>query len=132
MPKISELSLKTLISADALTCAAMGTMLLAGSAAISQITQIPQPLLHYAGLSLFPVAAFMALTVIASMPRWAVHLVILGNLLWAFASILLPVGGFIAPNALGWVFLVGQASIVGLLAKLEYGAFRALPAASQL
>lgn len=119
MPKINELSLKTLIAADALTCAAMGAVLVAGSAAISPITHIPQPLLHYAGLCLFPIAAFMALTVIVSTPRWAVNLVILGNLLWAVASVFLPAGGFIAPNALGWSVLIGQAAIVALLAKLE-------------
>ncbi len=130
MQKINELSLKTLIGADALTCAAMGTVLLAGSTAISPVTQIPQPLLHYAGLSLFPIAAFMALTVIASTPRWAVNLVILGNLLWVLASVLLPAGGFIAPNALGWVFLIGQAAIVALLAKLERDASRSRLAVS--
>ena len=124
MPKINELSLKTLIAADALTCAAMGTILLAGSAAISPIIHVPQPLLHYAGLSLFPIAAFMALTVIASTPRWAVNLVILGNLLWATASVLLPASGVIAPNALGWTLLIGQAAIVALLAKLERDASR--------
>ncbi|WP_428426209.1 hypothetical protein [Pararhizobium sp.] len=122
MSKINGLTLKSLLVADALTCTAMGTMLLAGSAAISPITHIPQPLLHYAGLSLFPIAAFMALTVMASTPRWAVNLVILGNLLWAVASVLLPAGGFIAPNALGWFALIGQAAIVALLAKLERGA----------
>lgn len=124
MPKINALSLKTLIAADALTCAAMGTTLVAGSVAINQITDIPRPLLHYAGVSLFPIAAFMALTVIASTPRWAVNLVILGNLLWATASVLLPAGGFIAPNALGWSLLIGQAAVVALLAKLERDASR--------
>lgn len=124
MPKINELSLKTLIAADALTCATMGTILLAGSAAISPIIHVPQPLLHYAGLSLFPIAAFMALTVIASTPRWAVNLVILGNLLWAAASVFLPASGVIAPNALGWTLLIGQAAIVALLAKLERDASR--------
>lgn len=130
MLKINELSLKTLIGADALTCAAMGAVLLAGSTAISPVTQIPQPLLHYAGLSLFPIAVFMALTVIASTPRWAVNLVILGNLLWVLASVFLPAGGFIAPNALGWVFLIGQAAIVALLAKLERDASRSRLAVS--
>jgi hypothetical protein len=124
MPKINEISLKTLITVDALTCTAMGVVLLFASAPISAITHIPQALLHWAGLSLLPIAAFMAITAAASAPRWAVNLVILGNLLWAIASIILPAGGFIIPNPAGWFFLIGQAALVVLLSKLELDAAR--------
>lgn len=124
MSKINEISLKTLITVDALTCTAMGVVLLFASAPISAITHIPQALLHWAGLSLLPIAAFMAITAAASAPRWAVSLVILGNLLWAIASIILPTGGFITPNAFGWIVMIGQAAIVAFLAKLELDASR--------
>jgi hypothetical protein len=38
--------------------------------------------------------------------------------------------GLIAPNPLGWAFLVGQAGVVAILAKLEFDALRgrAIPA----
>jgi len=102
MPKLNALSLKTLLTVDAVTCAAMGAALLAAAAPASAITQIPQGLLQGAGLSLLPIAAFMAATAtFALASRWAVGLVILGNLLWVAVSILLPLSGFIAPNALG-------------------------------
>ncbi|MBP1859080.1 hypothetical protein [Rhizobium herbae] len=125
MPKLNALSLKTLLTVDAVTCAAMGAALLAAAVPASAITQIPQGLLQGAGLSLLPIAAFMAVTAMFALAsRWAVGLVILGNLLWVAVSILLPLSGFIAPNVLGWSFLLGQAFIVAVLAKLELDASR--------
>lgn len=125
MAKLNPLSLKALLVLDALTCAAMGAALLVAAAPVGAVTQIPHALLQVAGLSLLPIAAFMAVTsafVLTS--RWAVGIVILGNALWVAASILLPLSGFIAPNALGWSFLLGQAAIVAWLAKLEFDASR--------
>lgn len=125
MARTDVLTLKTLLVADALTCAVMGVALLVASAPISAITQIPQALLFWAGLSLLPIAAFMAMTAaFAPASRWAVGLVIIGNIAWVAASLLLPIGGFISPNALGWIFLIGQAAIVAIVAKLEFDASR--------
>jgi hypothetical protein len=125
MPKLNALSLKTLLAVDAVTCAAMGAALLVAAAPASAITQIPQALLQGAGLILLPIAAFMAVTsAFALSSRWAVGIVILGNALWVAASILLPLSGFITPNALGWSFLIGQAVIVAIIAKLELDASR--------
>jgi len=130
MPDISRPSLRTLVAVDALTCAAMGAVLLLASAPLAALTDIPQALLFYAGLSLLPIAAFMA--VIARRPvvaRWALWSIVGGNVLWVAASALLLAGGLIAPNALGWLFVGGQAAVVALLAKLELDAARA-PAAA--
>jgi len=55
-------------------------------------------------------------------PRWAARLVIAGNAAWVLASVALPAIGLARPNALGWAFLLGQAAVVALLAKLEYDA----------
>ncbi|WEZ82551.1 hypothetical protein P6U16_15885 [Rhizobium sp. 32-5/1] len=123
MPKINELPLNKLLATDALTCTAMGAALLVASAPISAITQIPQALLFWAGFSLLPIAAFMAVTAtFAPASRWMVSLIILGNALWVALSLLLPVGGFVSPNTLGWVFLLGQAAIVAIITKLEFDA----------
>ena len=43
----------------------------------------------------------------------------LGNAGWVLASIALPVADLVHPNALGWAFVIGQAAVVALLAKLE-------------
>jgi hypothetical protein len=48
---------------------------------------------------------------------WAI---IVANALWAVASIGLLVGGWVAPTALGYVFVVGQALVVALLGELQY------------
>ena len=78
-----------------------------------------------------PVAAFMAACARAArVPAWAAALIVAGNLIWVAASLLLPLTGLIGPNAAGWVFLVGQAAAVAVLAKLELDAARGLPAAA--
>lgn len=118
-------SLKPLLALDAATCAAMGAALLFGSTSIAEVTQIPAGLLFWAGASLIPIAAFMVISSrTAPVPGWAATLVMLGNLLWVAASVFLPVAGLIAPNPLGWAFLIGQAGVVAILAKLEFDALR--------
>ena len=126
MTNSNELSsLKPLLALDAATCAGMGALLLLGSAPIAGVTQVPASLLFWAGASLIPIAAFMGICSRATLvPGWAATLVVLGNLLWVAASILLPVAGLIAPNPLGWAFLIGQAAVVAILAKLEFDALR--------
>ena len=124
-------SLKPLLALDAATCAAMGVVLLLGSRPVAGMTEIPADLLFWAGASLIPIAAFMAISSRTTpVPVWAATLVVVGNLLWVVASIFLPAAGLIAPNALGWAFLVGQAGVVAILAKLELDALRgcAIPA----
>jgi hypothetical protein len=121
----NKLSLKSLLMLDAATCATMGVVLLLGVKPIAALTQIPAALLFWAGASLMPIAAFMALSARAvPVPAWAVSVVILGNAMWVVASILLPLAGLIVPNPLGWAFLVGQAGVVAILAKLEFDASR--------
>tara|TARA_R100000365_G_C2742488_1_gene71162 strand:+ start:1252 stop:1650 length:399 start_codon:yes stop_codon:yes gene_type:complete len=120
-----SLSLKTLLALDAATCAAMGALLLLGSAPIGEVTQIPVGLLFWAGASLIPIAAFMAISSCTTpVPGWAATLVVLGNLLWIAASIFLPTAGLVAPNPLGWAFLFGQVGIVAILTKFEFDTLR--------
>lgn len=125
MTNNKHFSLKPLLALDAATCAAMGVVLLLGSTLVAAVTELPADLLFWAGASLIPIAAFMAISSRTTpVPGWAATLVVAGNLLWVAASIFLPVAGLIAPNALGWAFLVGQAGVVAILAKLEFDALR--------
>ena len=113
-------SLRALLLMDAVSCAGLGALLLAVPSVIANWTDIPPSLLHEAGLFLIPIATSLAL--IARMelvPHRGVALVVAGNLLWVAASLLLPLLGLIAPNALGWVFLSGQAGFVTILTWLE-------------
>jgi hypothetical protein len=121
-----RLRLQSLLVIDAATCAAMGTLLLVASGPVAALTHLPATFLFGAGAVLLPIAAFVAIVSrTRPVPRWAAKLVVQGNLAWVLASIALPVLGLVRPNALGWVFLVGQAAVVALLAKLERDASNA-------
>ena len=132
-----SLSLKTLLALDAATCAAMGALLYATQSVVSTDsvgkirpvmrvnTALPVGLLFWAGASLIPIAAFMAISSCTTpVPGWAATLVVLGNLLWIAASIFLPTAGLVAPNPLGWAFLFGQVGIVAILTKFEFDTLR--------
>lgn len=122
--------LRTILLLDAATCAVMGAALALGAAPIARLTDIPPGLLLYAGLSLFPIAAFIAIVAMRPVPA-TVWLVILGNLGWVAGSLLLLVSGWIAPNGLGYAFVAVQAIAVAVITKLEHGALRqAVPAAA--
>jgi hypothetical protein len=115
--------LRNVLLVDAATCVASGVLMTLGSAPIAGLTAIPSALLLYAGLSLFPIAAFMAVT--ATRPvisRLAVWLIIDGNVLWVAGSLWIMVG--FAPNALGHAFIGAQALAVAILATLEVAGLR--------
>ena len=115
--------LRILLLADAGTCLGMGLALTIGSDPIAALTAIPAALLFYAGLSLFPIAAFMAaVSGRTGQWPWAVWLVVAGNVAWTGGSFLLLLGGWVQPNAFGVAFIAGQAVVVAILAALEYGA----------
>ncbi len=114
------ISLPSVLKVDAATCAAMGALLTLAEDPVSRITQIPGPLLYWAGMALFPVAIFIAIWAFARrVPEWALFVIVAGNVLWVLASLALPLFGFVAPNGFGWMFLVGQAAVVAGFAWLE-------------
>ena len=114
---------RTILLFDAATCAVMGAALALLSAPLARLTEIPPALLLYAGLSLLPIAAFIAIVAMRPVPP-LVWLVILGNMAWIAASAMLLVGGWIAPNGLGYAFIAAQAIAVAIITKLEHGALR--------
>lgn len=122
-PMQSNRFLANALLLDAATCVAAGALMAFGSNLVAGLTAIPAPLLYWAGLVLFPVAALMIYAGLqTSPPRALVWLIILGNVGWVVAS--LAVFGFIAPNALGYVFIIAQAGAVAVLAFLEHGALQ--------
>ena len=122
--------LRAMLRVDAATCVATGLLMAAGSSLLAGLTQIPPSLLMSAGLSLFPIAAFITL-VASRTPAWplGVWLVILANAGWVLASVWLLAGGAIRPNALGVAFVLVQAVAVALLTSLEYAGASRLQAA---
>ncbi len=124
--------LRTVLLIDAATCVATGLLMAVDADMLAGLTAIPGPLLRYAGISLFPVAIFIALVGTRdSLSPPAVWVVIIGNALWVAGSALLLLGGLIAPNALGYVFIAVQAAAVAVLAELEYFGLRRTLAVAQ-
>jgi hypothetical protein len=119
-------SLRSLLLIDAATCALMGLALESGAVPIAALTGLPADLLFYAGLSLLPIAAVMALVALRPALRPAgAWLIIVGNLAWTVASLILLVSGWVAPNGLGIACVLAQAAAVAALALLEHTALRA-------
>jgi hypothetical protein len=123
----SLLSLRNLLVVDAVTCAAMGAFLTLGAGPLGTLTRLPSNLLFYAGISLLPIAAFMAFVARHPVHPAAAWLIIAGNGLWVAGSFMLLVSGWIAPNPLGITFIVAQALVVAVLAKLEHAALQGVP-----
>ncbi len=121
--------LRTVLLVDAVTCVATGALMTVGAELVSRLTQIPQGLLMAAGLSLFPIAAFIAFVATRRpLLRTGVWLVIIGNIGWVLGSVLALVA--IAPNGHGYAFIITQAVAVAILAELEITGLRRLPAAA--
>jgi hypothetical protein len=119
----SSTALSNVLLLDAATCIAAGAPMAFGSNFVAGLTAIPAPLLYWAGLILFPIAALMAFAGVQAIPpRPLVWLIILGNIGWVAAS--LALFAIIAPNALGYVFIAAQAAAVAVLALLEHNALQ--------
>lgn len=124
----SLLSLRNLLMVDAATCAGTGILLALAAGPLGALTDIPSTLLFVVGIALLPIALFMA--VVAARPAHAaIWLIILGNALWVAGSLLLLLGPWITPNALGAGFIVVQAAAVAALAWFEHAALRGTPTA---
>ena len=122
-PIQSNNTLQNVLLFDAATCIAAGALMAFGSNFVAGLTAIPAPLLTWAGLILFPCAALMIFAGLQASPsRPIVWLIVLGNIGWVIAS--LGVFAFIAPNALGTIFILAQAAVVAVLALLEHNALQ--------
>ncbi len=116
-------TLKNILLLDAATCLGAGALMAFASNFVSGLTAIPAPLLYWAGLFLFPVAALMIATGLQAVPsRQLVWLIIFGNAAWVAASIALF--AIISPNALGVVFILAQAATVAILTLMEHSALQ--------
>lgn len=113
--------LRQVLLADAATSGVMGLLLLACAGMIERWLALPAPLLRGAGLVLLPFAALVAL--LATRPRMpvpAVWAVILVNLAWAAESVVLALGGWAQPSALGQALVLAQAAAVAGFAAGEW------------
>lgn len=113
--------LRFVLFADAATGIACGLLLSAGGSFLQNLSGLPVTLMFYAGLSLFPFAAFLIYTATRkSVSKTAIWLIIGLNLLWTIDSFLLLASGYVAPTTFGYVFVIFQAIGVLIFADLEF------------
>jgi hypothetical protein len=113
--------LRRVLVVDAVSSGAMGVAMVAFAELLAGLLQLPVDLISEAGIVLLPFAAFVGFVASRSEPsRIAVWLIIALNAVWVIDSIVLLFTGWVAPNALGYVFVVAQAAAVLLFADLEY------------
>jgi hypothetical protein len=120
MTSLNSLTLKTILGFDAIACGAMAVLLLAGANPLGDWLDLPAGFLRTVGAVLVPWTLLLA--VLATRPR--VHRaalidVIAVNLAWVAASVILLIGDWVSPNALGVAFVIVQAIAVGIIAAIQ-------------
>jgi hypothetical protein len=110
---------------DAVASGATGLLLALGAGALTGLLGLPEALMREAGLVLLPYAAVVAyLGTRATLSPRAVSAIIIMNGIWVAASLILLVGGWVAPTALGYAFVLAQALVVLLFAEAQYFGLR--------
>jgi len=127
----SSTFLRRALLLDAVASGATALLLIAGAGLLEGLLGLPAAMLRGAGLVLVPYVAFVVYAGTRDpISRPAVWTIIAANAAWAIASALLLVSGWVAPTALGYAFVIGQAAVVALLGELQYiGLRRPLAAA---
>lgn len=117
----SQQLLRLALKLDAVASGGNGVAYVAGAAALADLLGLPMGLLLPAGIFLIGYAA--ALWLVATRPtinRRLAWTTVVVNLLWAVDSIVLLLGGWIEPTALGVALVVGQAAAVAGFAVLQW------------
>ena len=113
--------LRYALLADAVASGATGLLMIAGAGLLEGLLGLPTALTREAGLVLLPYVAFVAwVGTRAAISRPAVQAVIAMNVLWVAGSVVVLVGGFVAPTVLGYAFVIAQAVVVGVFAELQF------------
>ncbi len=123
--------LRRVLLADALASGAAGLLMIAMTGLLQTLLSIPAGLLLAAGLVLVPYVAFVVFTATRPMlNRSAVWAIVVANMLWTAASVLLLLSGWIAPSPLGFAFVIAQAAAVFLLGELQMMGLKRSPIAT--
>jgi hypothetical protein len=114
--------LRPLLWFDAVTCAAMGVLLAAGSGPLSALLGLPMALLTEAGIFLLLFSLFVGWTAARPDPSGAVRLLIAANAAWVVGSLAVIAGPWLHPTGLGTAFVAVQATCVTAIALLQSAA----------
>ncbi|MDY6944122.1 MAG: hypothetical protein SXG53_00265 [Pseudomonadota bacterium] len=113
--------LRRVVLLDAVSCAAIGLLLVTCNGLLADVLSLPGGLLREAGVMLLPFACLLGfMSMRTRPPRALVWAVIVANAIWAIDSIVLLFTGWVQPTLLGHLFIAGQAAFVAALARLEY------------
>jgi len=113
---------------DAAASGVMGFALLTIAGLLSAPFGIPAVMLRGVGIVLLPFAAWLVhLATRPTVGAGAVRIVVACNVAWVVASVLVLVGGWLSPTAIGTSFIVAQAAAVAVFAWLEGTSVRTPP-----
>ncbi len=113
--------LRRALLADAVISCATGLLMVLDAGFLASALLLPEGLLRSAGLVLLPYSAVVAYIATRVSPaRWAVWAVVIANALWAVDSLALLASRWMAPNALGYAFIIAQALVVAAFAEAQY------------
>jgi hypothetical protein len=118
--------LRPALYADAVVSGVTGVLLVGAAPILTSWLGLPAELLRAAGLSLLPFVAYVA-SVARFTPVRLGHLraIVIVNLLWVAASILLMLVGPDSLTGLGYGFIVAQALVVMAFAEFQWMGYRA-------
>lgn len=126
----AETFLRRVLAFDAVTSGAMGLALIAAAGTLGPLLNLPVPLLRGVGLSFVPFVALVAYAATRKPASRALGLTVAAlNAIWVVLSFAVLLTGTVSPNALGMVFVAGQAVFVAILAELQVIGARRLAAA---
>ena len=112
--------LRQVLRADALVSGAAGVLMALGAPYLAPFLDLPSGLLFGAGVALFPFVALLLIVAARTETSRLMLVDIIGiNALWVIASFGVLLSGAVAPNALGYAFVVAQALAVAFLAELQ-------------
>lgn len=124
-PAPLPLFLRRVLLLDAATCLITGSILLTAGGTVERLLGIPAQLSTALGVVLLIFGAAVAwVGTRAFLMRSAVWAIVLLNALWAIESVLALVFGWLEPNAVGQVLVIGQAIAVAVIAELQYVGLR--------
>lgn len=117
--------LRNVLLVDAASCMATGALQVALTQPLSDLSNLPEPLLLATGWFLLAYAALAAFVATRSaIPRGFVWLFVAGNFAWAAACAVLLIARPVAPSLLGHAWILAQAVTVVVLAELQWMGLR--------
>ena len=113
--------LRRVLWADAIVSAAVGVLMALGAGILQRALGLPASLLLVAGVALIPYAAYLVwLATRNEVPRAAVWVPVVLNVVWAADCLLVLFAAGLAPTLLGEAFVVVQIVTVLAFADLEF------------